>query len=61
MSLLAFASLLADAATEGRNVLIGMLVVGLIFLSVIALGELGRSASHRRKDRRRASELERGL
>jgi len=30
----------ADAAEEGRNVVLSMLVVGLIFLAVIALGEL---------------------
>jgi hypothetical protein len=35
-------TLLADAATEGRNVITGMLVVGLVFLGVIALGTLGR-------------------
>jgi hypothetical protein len=35
-------ALLADAATEGRNVITGMLIVGLIFLAVIGLGTLGR-------------------
>ena len=29
-----------DSATEGRKVITGMLIVGLIFVSVIALGEL---------------------
>ena len=29
-----------DAASEGTHVILGMLVVGLIFLSVILLGEL---------------------
>jgi hypothetical protein len=29
----------ADAAEEGLHVIIGMLVVGLIFLAVIGLGE----------------------
>jgi hypothetical protein len=28
-----------DAATEGRKVIIAMLIVGLVFVSVIALGE----------------------
>jgi hypothetical protein len=28
-----------DAATEGRKVITGMLVVGLIFISVIAIGQ----------------------
>ena len=31
--------MLFDAASEGRNVILGMLVVGLIFLVTIALGE----------------------
>ena len=34
--------LLANAAEEGKNVITGMLVVGLIFIAVIALGELSR-------------------
>ena len=38
----AFVSLLADAAEEGRNVITGMLVVGLVFLSVVGLGTLSR-------------------
>ena len=44
-----FATIVADAAEEGRNIILGMLVVGLIFLSVIALGELSRWARHRRR------------
>jgi hypothetical protein len=43
-----------DAATEGRHVILGMLVTGLIFLTVIGLGELSEWASHRRAERRRA-------
>ena len=35
-------SLLADAASEGRDVITGMLIVGAIFLGVIALGTLSR-------------------
>ena len=35
--------LLADAAEEGKNVITGMLIVGLIFVAVIALGELSRA------------------
>ena len=46
--------LLLDAATEGRNVILGMLVVGLIFLGVIALGQLVHWAGHRRAERKRA-------
>jgi hypothetical protein len=36
----ALAPFLANAAEEGRNVILSMLVVGLVFLAVIALGEL---------------------
>lgn len=43
------ASLLANAAEEGRNVILGMLAVGLIFIAVIALGELSRWARHKRR------------
>jgi hypothetical protein len=48
---LALALLLAQeksTAEEGRDIIIAMLVVGLVFLSVIALGQLGRWMSHRR-------------
>jgi len=43
------AFLLANAASEGAHVIIGMLIVGLIFLTVIGLGEL----THRLGSRRR--------
>jgi hypothetical protein len=43
-----------DAATEGKHVILGMLIVGLIFLAVIGLGELSNWAGHRRAARRRA-------
>ena len=36
-------------AEEGRDIIISMLVVGLIFVSVIALGQLSRWMSHRRR------------
>lgn len=52
MSDLALALLLAQeksTAEEGRDIILVMLVVGLIFLSVIALGQLGRWMSHRRR------------
>lgn len=45
--------MLFDAATEGKHVILGMLVVGLVFLAVIGLGELSNWASHRRTARRR--------
>lgn len=41
--------LLADAAEEGRNVVLSMLVVGLIFLAVIAVGEAAHAVAARRK------------
>ena len=40
--------LVANAAEEGKNVITGMLVVGLIFIAVIALGELSQAARRRR-------------
>ena len=43
-----------DAASEGTHVILGMLVVGLIFLATIVLGELTNWAGHRRAERRRA-------
>jgi len=43
-----------DAASEGTHVILGMLVVGLIFLAVILLGELSKWAGHRRSERKRA-------
>lgn len=48
--LLSTAALAAEKsiAEEGRDVVVSMLVVGLIFLGVIALGQLGRWLSHRR-------------
>ncbi len=41
-----------DAASEGTHVILGMLVVGLIFLAVIGLGELTHWVGHRRAERR---------
>jgi hypothetical protein len=47
----AFAELLAkSAAEEGRDIILAMLVVGLIFIAVILLGDLNAWRSHR-KDR----------
>lgn len=43
---------LADAAEEGRSVVLSMLVVGLVFLGVILLGELTHHAALRRKRRK---------
>ena len=41
--------LVANAAEEGRNVITGMLITGLIFVAVIALGETSRWLRHRRR------------
>jgi hypothetical protein len=57
MTVLAWITPLAAEKTpaqEGRDVIIGMLLVGLVFLSVIALGQLARYFGHRRAARRRA-------
>jgi hypothetical protein len=43
MSLVAAVS----AAAEGKKVITGMLIVGLVFLSVIAIGELTHWLRHR--------------
>ncbi len=43
-----------DAASEGTHVILGMLVVGLVFLSVVVIGELSHWAGARRKARRAA-------
>jgi hypothetical protein len=40
--------LLANAAEEGRRVVIGMLITGLVFIAVIALGETTRALRRRR-------------
>ena len=51
--LAAFLTLLAEnAATEGKKVISAMLIVGLLFISVIALGETSRALRHRRRARR---------
>jgi hypothetical protein len=50
---LGFASTLADAATEGKHVILGMLIVGLIFVGVIALGQVTHYVNHRRRAARR--------
>ena len=40
-------------AEEGRDIILVMLAVGLIFVGVILLGQLGRWFSHKRAARRR--------
>jgi hypothetical protein len=39
---------LADAATEGKKVIAGMLITGLIFIAVILIGQTSRWLKHRR-------------
>jgi hypothetical protein len=48
-------ALFADAASEGKDVITGMLVVGLVFIGVIAFGETTHYLRKRRKLRRRPS------
>jgi hypothetical protein len=43
-----------STAEEGRDIIIGMLLVGLTFLAVIGLGQLLRYLGHRRAARKRA-------
>ena len=43
------ALVLADAASEGKKVITAMLIVGLIFVSVIALGETSQYLRRRRR------------
>ena len=50
-TMLASLLILADAAEEGRKVVLAMLVVGLIFIAVIALGELTHYLAVKRKAR----------
>jgi hypothetical protein len=49
LALLAWLVAAQDAATEGRKVITGMLIVGLIFVSVIAIGQTVHWARHRRR------------
>ncbi len=45
--------LVGDAAEEGKKVITGMLIVGLVFIAVIALGETSKALNHRRRARKR--------
>ena len=44
-----------DASSDGTHIILGMLIVGLVFLVVIGLGELVHAAAHRRQERRARS------
>jgi hypothetical protein len=37
----------ADVAEEGKNIVLSMLVVGLVFIAVIAIGQFFKWLSHR--------------
>ncbi|MDQ3889687.1 MAG: hypothetical protein M3312_03935 [Actinomycetota bacterium] len=50
--LLALSLAQGDVAEEGRRIVIGMLLVGIVFLGVIVVGQLSRWLSHRRRARR---------
>jgi heme/copper-type cytochrome/quinol oxidase subunit 2 len=41
-----------SAAEEGRKIIEAMLVVGLVFIAVIALGQFSKWVGHRREARR---------
>jgi uncharacterized membrane protein len=41
-----------SAAEEGRKIIEAMLVVGLVFIAVIALGQFSKWLGHRREARR---------
>ena len=47
------AALVYDAVSDGKHVLYGMLLTALVFILVIAIGELTRWAGHRRAARKR--------
>ena len=44
-----------DAASDGTHIIFGMLIVGLVFVAVIAIGQLTKAVGHRRKARRPGS------
>ena len=48
MNVLAALLPLADAAAEGKKVIFGMLLTGLVFIAVIAIGETSRWLKRRR-------------
>jgi hypothetical protein len=48
MSLLTALLPLADAASEGKKVIFGMLITGLVFIAVIAIGETSQWLKRRR-------------
>lgn len=51
--MLAALAFVADAASEGRKVVLSMLVTGLVFVGVIALGMVTSYLGHKRKASKR--------
>ena len=47
--MVALSAPLADLAAEGKHVILGMLIVGLVFIGVIALGQTTHWLRHRRR------------
>jgi len=47
-----------SAAQEGERIVIAMLIVGLIFIAVIAIGQTMKWLGHRRRDRRAQRQLQ---
>ena len=46
-------SLIFDPVSDGKHVILIMLIVGLIFVAVIGLGELTHRVGERRRERKR--------
>ena len=44
--------MILDPVSDGKHVILAMLVVGLVFVGVIALGELAHRVSERRRARK---------
>ena len=47
--------MIVDAASDGTHILLARLIVGLVFLAVIAVGQAVKATGHRRKARRPGS------
>jgi hypothetical protein len=45
--------ILLDPVSDGKHVIFAMLIVGLVFLSVIGIGEWIEKAGERRRERKR--------
>ena len=46
------------ADEEGKRIVIAMLIVGLVFIAVIAVGQTLRWLEHRRRDRKAQRQLQ---